>query len=118
VLIRLWFVEVKAMSNKEYIEQRNGGYYIKGTRISLDSVVYAFRRGSAPESIQRSFPLLTLEEVYGAIAFYLANEAEIDEYLKKQAEKFEELGKASRAAHPELYAKLEKARQEALVDKS
>lgn len=26
---------------KEYIEQRNGGYYILGTRVSLDSVVYA-----------------------------------------------------------------------------
>jgi hypothetical protein len=30
---------------KEYVEQRNGGYYILGTRVSLDSVVYAFLRG-------------------------------------------------------------------------
>ncbi len=29
----------------EYVEQRNRGYYVKGTRISLDSVVYAFLRG-------------------------------------------------------------------------
>ena len=28
--------------HSEYIEQRHGGYYIAGTRISLDSVVYAF----------------------------------------------------------------------------
>ena len=27
---------------KEYIEQRDGGYFIKDTRVSLDSVVYAF----------------------------------------------------------------------------
>jgi hypothetical protein len=27
---------------KEYIEQRNGGYFVKDTRVSLDSVVYAF----------------------------------------------------------------------------
>jgi len=24
---------------KEYVEERNGGYYIAGTRISLDSIV-------------------------------------------------------------------------------
>ena len=30
---------------KEYIEQRDGNYYVIGTRISLDSIVYAFRRG-------------------------------------------------------------------------
>jgi uncharacterized protein (DUF433 family) len=43
---------------KEYIEERNGGYYVAGTRISLDSVVYEFNRGAAPETILRSFPLL------------------------------------------------------------
>jgi uncharacterized protein (DUF433 family) len=116
VLIRLWFVEDKVMS-KEYIEQRNGGYYISGTRISLDSVVYAFRRGSAPESIQRSFPLLTLEEVYGAIAFYLANEAEIDAYLKNSEAEFEAFSKSLRQSNPEWYAKMRKAREEALVSK-
>jgi uncharacterized protein (DUF433 family) len=58
-----------------YIEQRDGGYWIKGTRISLDSIVHAFNCGAPPESIKRSFPLLTLEEVYGAITFYLSDSA-------------------------------------------
>ena len=31
----------------EYVEQRNGGYYVAGSRVSLDSVVYAFRRGES-----------------------------------------------------------------------
>jgi len=31
--------------------------------------VYAYGRGASPESIQRSFPLLTLEQVHGALAF-------------------------------------------------
>ena len=50
-------------------------------RISLDSIVYAFKRGATPESIQRAFPLSTLEEVYGAITFYLAQAQELDAYL-------------------------------------
>ncbi|MGH9625871.1 MAG: DUF433 domain-containing protein [Bryobacteraceae bacterium] len=53
----------------EYIRERNGGYYIAGTRISLDSVVYAFKRGSSPDAIQQSFRLLGLGQIYGAILF-------------------------------------------------
>jgi len=58
---------------KRYIQQRENGYWIEETRISLDSVVYAFLNGESPESIAQNFPLLMLEQVYGAITFYLAN---------------------------------------------
>jgi len=51
---------------KEYIEDRDGSYYIAGTRISLDSIVHAFLRGEPPETICQNFELLRLEEVYGA----------------------------------------------------
>jgi uncharacterized protein (DUF433 family) len=56
-----------------YVEQREGGYYVAGSRVSLDSVVYAFLRGELPEGIVESFPALGLEQVFGAMAFYLAN---------------------------------------------
>ena len=46
---------------REYIEQRNGGYFVKDARVSLDSVVYAFLRGESPEGIAESFPSLGLE---------------------------------------------------------
>lgn len=69
--------------DKLYVENRDGAYWVNGTRISLDSIVEAFNRGAAPETIRRSFPVLTLEEVYGAITFYLAHENEIDEYLQR-----------------------------------
>ena len=51
-------------------EQRHGGYYIAGARISLDSIVCAFNAGNSPERIQESFPALELSRIYGAIAFY------------------------------------------------
>jgi len=74
--------------SKEYIEQIDCNFYIVGTRISLDSVVYAFRRGDSPETICQNFKLLNLEQVYGAIAYYLAHKAEIDAYLIRQSEKW------------------------------
>jgi uncharacterized protein (DUF433 family) len=73
---------------KEYIEQRDGAYYVARTRISLDSIVHAFLRGESPETICQNFELLRLEEVYGAIAYYLANQAEVDAYLVRQDEKW------------------------------
>ena len=75
---------------KDYIEQRDGNYYIAGTRVSLDSIVHAFRRGESPETICQNFEVLQLEEVYGAIAYYLANQSAIDAYLVGQGEKWTE----------------------------
>lgn len=46
------------------------------TRVMLDGVVAGFMEGESAESIRRSYPSLTLEEVYGAIAYFLANRAE------------------------------------------
>jgi uncharacterized protein (DUF433 family) len=58
---------------RDYVERRDGGYYLTDTRIGLDSIVHAFKRGSSPESILRSFPLIgSLEAVYGALTYYLA----------------------------------------------
>jgi len=75
---------------KEYIEQREGNYYVAGTRISLDSIVHAFHRGESTETICQNFELLRLEEVYGAIAYYLANQADLDAYLIRQSDKWAE----------------------------
>ncbi len=103
---------------KDYVELKDGAYRIAGTRVSLDSVVYAFLNGAAPESIQRSYSALTLEQVYGAIAFYLSRRAEIDQYLIEGEKLFEELREASRKAHPDFYKKLERARKEILTSQS
>jgi len=95
----------------EYVEQRNGGYYVKDTRISLDSVVYAFLRGDSPEGIVRSYPSLNLQQVFGALTYYLENRTPIDDYLKRQEEDYERLWQEARRERPEFYAKLEAARR-------
>ena len=112
-----------SMIQKEYVTQltweENGeakiAYRITGTRVSLDSVVYAWRRGESPEGIIDSFPALTLEQVYGALAFYLANQEEIDEYLREGEIDYEKTRQRSwedlRKNKPLLYQKLMAAKQ-------
>lgn len=70
---------------QKYVEQREGGYYIAGTRVALDSIVLAFKDGESPETILQSFPLAgPLVRVYGAIIFYLENTERVEAYLRDQ----------------------------------
>ncbi len=98
---------------KDYVEERSGGYFIAGTRVSLDSVVYAFLRGESADGIAESFPALTLEQILGSLAFYLANRARVDHYLCQGKEEFELLRQRARQDNPGLYARLADARQTA-----
>lgn len=91
---------------KSYVEYRSEGYWVTSTRISLDSIVYAFQTGQSPEAIVQSFPLLTLEQVYGAIAFYLANQAEIDAYLAAEEAEFDAMPQPLQTTDSALYNKL------------
>ncbi|MEO0457941.1 MAG: DUF433 domain-containing protein [Cyanobacteria bacterium P01_A01_bin.114] len=101
---------MSAIATKPYVEFKNEGYWIIGTRISLDSVVYAFRKGLLPESIAQSFPLLDLEKVYGAITFYLANRSKIDTYLKAEEQAFDNMLQPLQVDAPSLHQKLVTAR--------
>jgi uncharacterized protein (DUF433 family) len=98
--------------SSQYVDQRDQGYWVAGTRVSLDSIVYAFLDGRTAESIAQSFPVLTLEQVYGAIAFYLANRSKIDSYLAQVRVDFEALRQAARNADPMFYQKLADARRQ------
>lgn len=93
---------------KEYVVESAGRYWIRDTRVSLDSIVYAFLRGDSPDSIADAFPSVGLESVYGALTHYLAHRDELDEYLSREREEFQRLRAESKAAHPGLYAKLQR----------
>jgi uncharacterized protein (DUF433 family) len=107
-------LHAKLMAN-EYVEQRDGGYYIAGARVTLDSVVYCFLAGESPEGIVESFPALDLEQVYGAIAYYLANRQAVDAHLERGRAEFDRLREEARRKYPLLYAKLDAAKRAAPV---
>lgn len=90
---------------KQYIERRDQGYWISGSRVSLESVVFAFLDGLSPETIAAEcFPTLSLEQVYGAITYYLAHRAEIDAYLQQTEIEFEAFQQSMR--DPKLSRKI------------
>src|SRR5438874_12781686 len=98
---------------KRYVDKRDAGYWVAGTQVSLDSIVLAFLDGLSPETIVvECFPVLTLEQVYGAITYYLAHRADIDRYLQQADAEFDTLRYATRQADPQFHAKLMQARRQ------
>ena len=95
-----------------YIEPRDSAYVVAGTRVSLDSIVYAFLEGQSAEAIAQAFPVLTLEQVYGAIAYYLAHRDEVDRYVESRRKDFAAARQAARDTDPMFYQKLTEAKKQ------
>ena len=101
--------------SEDYVVATETGYYVAGTRVSLDSIVYAFVGGQTAEAIAQAFPVLTLEQVYGALTFYLAHRERVDAYLVDQRADFEAKRAAALAADPMFYQKLAASRRTPLA---
>jgi len=69
----------------------DGTIRIRGSRVTLDSLVHAFRQGATAEQIQDSFPSVALRDIYGAIAYYLEHQEQVELYLREQGQAAEEL---------------------------
>jgi len=68
-----------------------------GTRVTLDTVVEAFREGLTPEEIQQQYPALDLPHVYSAVTYYLHHRSEVDEYLQARARRRDEIRREAEA---------------------
>jgi uncharacterized protein (DUF433 family) len=74
-----------AMREKQYVRVDDHGVMRVGTtRVMLDALVAGFEQGHAPETLQQQFPALSLEEVYGAITYYLSHRDDVQAYLQRQ----------------------------------
>ena len=99
----------------EYIEEREGGLYVTGSRVSLASIVFAFQQGGSPETIRQNFPSLSLAQVYGAIAYYLDHPSESQRYLAGLQDKWDRLEQAGRAPSAQMQERLDAARRHSIV---
>ncbi|MCL4261636.1 MAG: DUF433 domain-containing protein [Anaerolineae bacterium] len=99
---------------EQYVEQRDQGYWVSGSRVSLESVVFAFLDGLSPETIAAEcFPVLTLEQVYGVITYYLSHRQEIDAYLRQAEADFNAFQQVTN--DPAFSRKLAKVRRDIQV---
>lgn len=96
---------------QDYVERNaQGALVVAGTRVSLGSVVGNFLNGESPEAIQEAYPTLTLAAAYGAVAYYLANRAEIDAELAGDGSRTATLREQARQRNTSLRSRLLEAK--------
>lgn len=103
---------------KDYIERREGSFYLIGSRVPLARIVYEFQNGVAPEAIRLDYPTLSVEQVYGAITFYLGNQEEVEKDMSELRRIEDEVSKAQPLLPPQLRQKLERAREQMVPRRS
>lgn len=80
----------------------DGVIRVGGTRVRLDTVVYAYNEGATPEEIVEQYPSLDLAAVYAVISYYLQNRAQVESYLgerQKERERVKQLNEARLDPH-------------------
>ena len=94
-----------------------GTIRIKGSRVSLDSVVHHFKLGATAEQIVQSFPSLSLGDVYWAIAYYLTHREDVESYLVQQEKEADAL-QEQLESRPEYQTTVAELRSRILARKS
>lgn len=55
---------------------------LKGTRIGIETILFDhIFRAKTPEEIAKTYPSLTLEQVYATILYYLHNKPAVEAYI-------------------------------------
>jgi len=95
----------------QYVEVRNDAYYVAGTRIGLDVVIWICGE-EFPEDIFEAYPSIgSLGKVHGAIAFIAEHPKEVEAYLEGQDRRYEEL-KALYPLTPDMLERYERGMRE------
>ena len=79
----------------------HGVMRVRDTRVSLDTVIFAFKQGATPEEIVADYSTLDLSDVYAVIAYYLQNQAEVEEYLQRRQVERDEMRREMEARFPQ-----------------
>jgi uncharacterized protein (DUF433 family) len=72
-------------------QTENGVWRVTGTRIPLERIVECYEEGYSPEEIVDAFDTLRLADVYAVISYYLDHKEEVEEYIREQDRKADEL---------------------------
>ena len=75
----------------------DGVVRVGGTRVTLDTVVAAFREGATAEEIVYQYPSLNLADVYSVIGYYLQRRADVEAYLRRRQQQRDEVRERNEA---------------------
>lgn len=75
----------------------DGVIRVGNTRVSLDTIIFAFNQGATPEEIVSQYTSLALADVYATISYYLQHQSEVEAYLRERAAQRDEVRRVNEA---------------------
>lgn len=75
----------------------HGVIRVSNTRVTLDTIVTAFKDGATAEEIAQQYPTVPLADVYYVIGYYLRRQDEVESYLGRRQQEADELQKQMEA---------------------
>ncbi len=83
----------------------DGTIRVAGTRLTLDTIVTAYRDGAPPEEIAKRFPGLSLPDAYAVIGYYLRYRSEVESYLDARRQAAEAIRQEIEAGGPPKFSR-------------
>jgi uncharacterized protein (DUF433 family) len=74
---------------------------VRGTRVTLDTIISAYLDGDTAEEIAEQYPTLALADIYAVISFYLRNRRQVDDYLAQREEQREAIRRENQQRFPQ-----------------
>ncbi|MBX3058019.1 MAG: DUF433 domain-containing protein [Anaerolineae bacterium] len=82
-------------------QEKTSKAIISGTGITVNRVIRWYKLGRSPEEIVETFGHLNLAQVYAALAYYYANQIEIDTQIQEEEKEEERIEQNwLKAKHP------------------
>ena len=103
--------------DRDFVESRDGSFYLIGSRVPLAHLVREFQQGEPPEAIRSHYSTLSLEQVYGAIAFYLGHKSEVENDIAER-ERVENEFTKTHPTPPDIKEKFERMHRQMLARRS
>ena len=95
-------------------EVQGGSVRVGNTKVALEGIIFAYRRGCTPEEIQEAFDAISLGDVYSIIGYYMHRKEEVEQYLEEYQKRWDKMV-AELLAKPgarEFYDRLKKVRRQ------
>lgn len=69
----------------------HGVIRVSNTRVTLDTIVTAFKKGATAEEIAQQYPTIPLADIYYVIGYYLRRRDDVETYLGKRRKDADDL---------------------------
>ena len=82
-----------------------GRLRLNGTRITVNQIVVLYKQGRNAEEIADQYPHLKMAQIYAALAYYHANQEEVDASLAEEEQEADDATPQSSSGETEIWLK-------------